>query len=155
MGKFSMAMKAKRAVGDKAVEFLSRNKTALANAMERTKLTSPGSLYQAIKTNPGVAALVALEMGSAGLELLNMLEETDPALANMVNTASAESPRYQPDDVQLEVSYTIAQIAGFQDEFNAIDGAAASLGGLDRLLQLRNVLKMSDDTFIAYNVLGK
>lgn len=101
-------------------------------------------IVSAIKGNKMTAALVAYELGSAGVSLLDVLRQDDE-VAGMIE-------RYKLDFDTAPNSEERGKFIAMHDEFRLITEAARVAGGLDRFHVLRRaILGLTDDHFRAYD----
>lgn len=100
-------------------------------------------LLGAMSNNKFMTALVLLELGTEGAELLNEMAAQDREVAELV-------ARYglQVDDVSSGIMSNLAQQ---REELSLISDAAFAVGGLSNLHKIRAALKLSEDHYKLYD----
>jgi len=118
----------------------------VATVATRTGITGgAGRIFAAMKNNKVMTALVLMELGSEGAELLSEMAASDKEIADML-----ERYGFTTDPVDAG---TRDNLATQVDEMQSITDAANSVGGLRNLHLLRRVLSFSEDHFKLYDQL--
>lgn len=96
---------------------------------------APERVWSAIKDNPVLAALTAVQVYGLADPTVQSLLEDNPELAEMAQF-------YDEPDNPVETD-TVFDITRFEDEFRHINRAANALGGMDNLMALLRVIDMN------------
>lgn len=127
-----------------ATNIFTRNPATVTAAASRTGLAAiPGRILAAMKDNKILTALVLMDLGSEGLDILEQMAAADEDVAQLM-------ARYNTTITPVPESL-VADMAGQMEEFDAIRRAANSLGGLNALHNLRYALRLPEQTYQAYD----
>lgn len=117
---------------------------AVAAASRRTGITGGAQrILGAIRNNKVLTALVLMDLGTEGAELLAEMAANDQEIAEMVSRYGVVN-----DPVKEDTSANLAEQA---DEMQVITNAANSVGGLQALHNLRRALSLSEDHYKLYD----
>lgn len=119
---------------------------AVSAAARRTGITGGAQrLLGAMKNNKVMTALVLMELGTEGSELLAQMGAEDREIAEMI-----ERYGFAPDEVKTETKADLAEQA---EEMAAITEASNILGGYNQLMALRRALSLGDEHHKLYETL--
>lgn len=117
---------------------------ALASVSRRIGVAAvPGKVLRAMGNNKITTALVLLELGDVGYDLLKEMGEADADVAEMIS-------RYGVTNDPVEEG-TAANLALQADELRCITDAANSVGGLSALHNLRRALGLDEKHYKLYD----
>lgn len=125
-------------IASAVTSFFTKNAGAAANAAKRLGMPgiTPAKLGALAKANPMTAALIALDMGVAGNEIRKMLEELPPEQLGQISMLIHEN-----DDAP-DSGTPLADLNQYADEMKIIKDAADIIGGLERLMIVKEALAM-------------
>lgn len=129
-------------LGTKNVQEEARGKlSAISRRIGRT-ITDPSELARLARENPLTAAMILYEVYDISHPLLQDLISAQPELEAVLRG-------FEPVSVVSETK-SAADLSEFVDEFRDISAAAASLGGLNRLMAVRRAVTMPAEVFHLY-----
>lgn len=108
---------------------------------------NPSAIMAAVKSNPVMASLVAVELWGAGSDIVSEMASASPEMGEALSAIG-----YKPDSGDSAADGAIAK---FDDEFAILESACDILGGFDNFLTVRNALKMDDSVVTLYNNLNR
>lgn len=113
---------------------------------KRTGITGGArKILDVMSSNKTVAALVLMDLGAEGANLLSELSRRDTEVAELVKRYG-----FKPDAVDDK---TMSGLAIQAEEVEVITEAANALGGLSNLHKLRKAMTLSEDHFKLYDQL--
>jgi glutaredoxin-related protein len=118
--------------------------------MSASKISAE-SLASLARKNKVTAALIAYELYGAGSEIVDSMSQSDPELARIIENLTLKEDR-------IDETTSASDIVKFAEEFETIQSAADTVGGMDALVNLRAALQMSNETialFLQVKELGK
>jgi hypothetical protein len=101
------------------------------------------SIVSAAKDNPMTTALLMVETGEMGYDIVRSMAEQSPEIASMAE-------RYGLLSDTVTSATKLSDIGKLKDEFACIREASNIVGGYDRLLTLRRALSMDLGVFTTY-----
>lgn len=129
-----------------ASRVFSKTPAAVSAASIRTGITGGASrILGAMKNNKVMTALVLLELGQEGADLLNEMAAADAEVREMIE-------RYGVINDPVE-KQTRGDLATQVDEMQTITRAAQAVGGLRNLHTLRRALSLSEEHYKLYDEL--
>lgn len=105
----------------------------------------PAKILAGMKDNKLMSALVLMELGTAGYDLLSEMAQEDKEIADMV-------ARYGVTDDPVPESAPV-DAATLRDEMQCITDAANAVGGLTSLHNLRRALGLTADHYKYYDTM--
>jgi hypothetical protein len=128
-------------------EFYTRNTEKLASISKVAgkRLASPDDVANWAKSNKANIALTAVNMGSAGYAVADFLQNDENIGTDVINILSKIN--YQPDTLAPNAEISIADLPKYKDELDLISRVASRAGGMQRLLEMRAVMKLDDQYF--------
>lgn len=129
-----------------ATKMFSSTPSIASKAAIRTGITGGSSrILNAMKNNKVTTALVLLEMGSEGLELLQEMAAQDAEVRDLIDRYGVTNDPVQ-DDTRGDLSTQV-------DEMQTITRAARAVGGLRNLHVLRRALALDEAHYKLYDEL--
>lgn len=129
-----------------AQRIFTANPAAAAAAARRVGISgAPAKVLEAMKNNKVMTALVALELGTEGYELLQELAAEDAEIAEMISRYGVTNDKV-PENANVDLATQI-------DEMQAITDAANAIGGLTALHALRRALSLDEAHYQLYDQL--
>ena len=127
-----------RSAGTRLAEFFSASPGVTARLAKRIGLddASPSGIIAAARANPVTAALVALEAGQAGSELLEVLRADHAEMIEQL-----EAINFEPDTIEADTK--LSDLERYQNELDILDDASAILGGDRNLYAVLNACRMA------------
>lgn len=129
------------AVGRAAGPTLSRIAARIGTA------ASPAAIMAAVRANPLLVGMVAVELWGAGSDIVKEISAASPEMAEAISAIG-----YRPDSGDASVDGGLGK---FDDEFQLLEQAADILGGFDSFITLRNALKCDDQVVTLYSTLNR
>lgn len=129
---------ASRALATAAPGVLQRIATRIGGA------ANPSAILAAMKNNPVTTALVGVELFGVSSDFVKTVVNDNPEITQLIERISDID--YQPDEFSA-VDDAGTGLVRYKDEFDLIEECSRFLGGRERLMKFRNLLKISDEVF--------
>lgn len=106
------------------------------------------AIIAAIKANPVTATLVGLELFGAASDFFKYITDQEPEMEKLLQRATPAAVSFQQDkDSDSSRKDFLEQLRKYRNELELIASASAVLGSRERLLVVRNAVKLDDFYF--------